>query len=227
MRFVRTALFALALAAAPAAMLPTDAEASVMIAVPFDALVKDADAVAVVLPLESKSVWEDGRITTYTRVKVDKGVAGETGASEVWIRTLGGVVGKIGQLVDGEPVLAPSKPSLLFLRRFKAGDNWEVSARAQGQYPVLVDEVTKAKKVIRSMNMGVLLAPKAKVAPGSNGPGLSPQSVSPVVTDGPISAEAKQPRLASDVLHDRPLDDVAREIAATWKRLHTTTSTTR
>ena len=88
-----------------AVFVPTDAQASVSIAVGYDALVKDADSVGVVTPVESKSVWEEGRIYTYTRVKVEQGVAGELGTgAEGWVRTMGGVVGKIGQLVDGEPV---------------------------------------------------------------------------------------------------------------------------
>ena len=107
-------------AAALAVFVPTDAHASVSIAVGFDALVKDADSVGVVTPVESKTVWEDGRIYTYTRVKVDQGVAGELGTgADGWVRTMGGVVGKIGQLVDGEPVFTTDKSSLVFLRKFE------------------------------------------------------------------------------------------------------------
>jgi hypothetical protein len=164
MKLLRTFAFPLCLALAPlaAATVSSDANASVMIAVPFDSLVKDADAVAIIAPQESKSVWEDGRIYTYTRVKVEQGVAGDTSSAggDVWIRTMGGVVGKIGQLVDGEPVFTVNKPNLLFLRKFKAGGTWEVSARAQGQYPVVVDELSKKRRIIRSANVGMLLPPK-------------------------------------------------------------------
>jgi hypothetical protein len=87
-------LLAALLAAAPAAavLVPSDAQASVSIAIPFDALVKDADSVGIATPVESKSVWEDGRIYTYTRLKVEQGVAGELGTgAEGWVRTMGGV----------------------------------------------------------------------------------------------------------------------------------------
>lgn len=216
MKPLRRSLLAVALSALPltSTFVPTDAQASVMIAVPFDALVQDADAVAVVMPDVAKSVWEDGRIYTYTRVRIDRGIAGETGGTEVWIRTMGGVVGKIGQLVDGEPVFAPNKPALLFLRRFKSGGTWEVSARAQGQYPVVLDDAKKEKRVIRSANVGVLLPPKA--APTHVEGPVAPQAAA--VTD------ASKMRLAGDVLHDRPLDEVARDIAAAWKRLHPASS---
>jgi hypothetical protein len=58
MRLLRTSLLAALLAGASASgvLVPTDAQASVSIAVGFDALVKDADTVGVVTPLESKSV---------------------------------------------------------------------------------------------------------------------------------------------------------------------------
>lgn len=210
------AVIALALALpASAVLVPSDASASVSIAVGFDVLVKDADAVAVVTPGEQTSVWEDGRIYTYTKVKVDRGVAGDIGAgADGWVRTMGGVVGKIGQLVDGEPVFVKDTASLVFMRKFKAGGVYEVSARAQGQYPLKLDEATKQKRLIRSTAVGMILPPKrAADAPAASG-AAKPQSASVVVTD------AAKTRLAQDVLHDRPLDDVAREIATTWTRLH-------
>jgi hypothetical protein len=203
---------------AAAVLVPSDASASVSIAVAFDMLVKDADVVAVATPSDTKSIWEDGRIYTYTKIKVDQGVAGDAGAgAEGWVRTMGGVVDKIGQLVDGEPVFVPGKQSLLFLRKFKAGEVYEVAARAQGQYPITLDERNKIKKLIRSSNVGVLLPPKDK------GPIVSSQT-QPQSTNGSGVTEVtpQMRRLALDVLHDKPLDDVAREIATTWKRLHPT-----
>jgi hypothetical protein len=210
---------------------PTDAHASVSIAVGYDALVQDADSVGVVTPTETKSVWEDGRIVTYTRVKVEQGVAGELGTGgEGWVRTMGGVVGKIGQMVDGEPVFTTGKTSLIFLRKFKQGGTWEVSARAQGQYPVITEELAQAsplpprkvRKVTRSTSVGVLYPPKAVAQaaaeqPGPvTAPGVSTKAFDPKAT----ATEATKVRLAGEVLHDRPLEDVTREIAGAWKRLH-------
>lgn len=208
-------------------LVPTDAQASVSIAVAYDALVKDADSVVVVTPMEAKSVWEEGRIYTYTRVKVDQGVAGELGTGgEGWIRTMGGVVGKIGQLVDGEPVLTTGKPSLLFMRKFKQGGMWEVSARAQGQYPIVQDDSNaKLRKVIRSHAVGVLFPPKPVTAAAQPGPvGVTPQGLGPTA---PKTAEAAKVVLATEFLHDRSLDDVTRDIASSWKRLHPAASDTK
>lgn len=210
---------ALALAPLAAATVATDASASVMIAVPFDSLVKDADAVAVIVPQDAKSVWEDGRIYTYTRVKVEQGVAGDTSGSEIWIRTMGGVVGKVGQLVDGEPVFTVNKPNLLFMRKFKAGGTWEVSARAQGQYPVFIDDLKKTKRIMRSANVGVLLPPK-RLAQEPAGVQQGPVTPQTATTQRTADGEDLKIRLATDVLHDRPFDDATKEIASAWKRLH-------
>jgi hypothetical protein len=191
---------------------PSDAAASVSIAVSFDQLVKDADSVAVITAGEAQSAWEDGRIVTYTKVHVDQGVAGELVAgNDTYVSTLGGVVGKIGQLVDGEPVLIKDKPSLLFLRKFKTGA-FEVSARGQGQYPVVVDEKTKARKIIRSNSAGMILPPKPVQVPAS---GVQTQSVN---QDQRITMA--NVKLAHETLHDRTVDDSAKEIATAWKRLH-------
>jgi len=224
MRLVRSSLLAALLVSAPAAALlvPSDAQASVSIAVGFDALVKDADSVGVLVPQEAKTLWEDGRIYTYTRVKIDQGVAGELGTgAEGWVRTMGGVVGKIGQMVDGEPVLTTNKPALLFLRKLKTGNGWEVSARAQGQYPILINDTTKARKVIRAASVGVLFPPSPPRVNTEVAAVLDPktQSLAPSAA-GTVTEQVKAIRLAGEVIHDRPLDDVAREIATTWKKLH-------
>lgn len=194
-----------------------EAQASVSIAVGFEALVKDADTVAVATAQEAKSVWEDGRIVTYTRVKVEQGVAGELGTgAEGWIRTLGGTVGRIGQLVDGEPVLTPGKPTLLFLRKFKTATTWEVSARAQGQFPVLSDEATKSKKLIRAAAVGVLLPPKPVAA--ETGP--TPPATNGARAEAATAVAPATVKLASEVLHERPLDEAVRDIATAFRRLH-------
>jgi hypothetical protein len=202
------------------------ASASVSIAVGFDALVKDADAVAIVVAQDAKSVWEDGRIVTYTRVKVEQSVAGDLGTgAEGWVRTLGGTVGRIGQLVDGEPNLSPTKPALVFLHKFKSTTTWEVSARAQGHFPIVADEASKTKKLLRAANVGVLLPPKPTTAEAatagaagqlqSQSQTTSPQRATAAAAVGPGSV-----KLASEILHERALDEAVREIATTFRRLH-------
>ena len=203
MRFAVAALLGLAL------FVPHEADASVSIAVGFDALVKDADAVAVITPTESKSVWEEGRIYTYTKVKIEKTVAGDAGTGETWIRTMGGVVEHIGQLVDGEAVLTAGKQNLLFIHKWKTSSTWEVSARGQGQFPVVADDTNpKMMKLIRA-HAGTILPPK-----------VAEQTASTTVTTVATGQEIAKVRLAGDVLHDRPLDDAVKEISLSWKTLH-------
>lgn len=197
-RFLIALVAVFSLSQAAETVAPREAHASVSIAVLFDALVKDAESVAVVTPVEQKSVWENGRICTYTRVRIDTPVSGNANAGdEKWVRTLGGVVGKIGQTVDGEPTLVEGKPSLLFLHKREAGI-FEVSARAQGQFPVVVDE-SKKMRLVKHAALGTLLPPRVLDAAKSNA----------------------DTRLANEVLHDRDLALAKTDIQRAWQRIHT------
>ena len=204
------ALFVVAALPASFVLRAGDARASVSIAVAFEPLVKDSSAVAIVTPTEQTCVWENGRIYTYTRVHADTAVAGEVAlGAEVWVRTMGGVVGHIGQSVDGEPVLTVGRPSLLFLRAGPAGA-FEVTARAQGQFPVTLDESTKASKLMKSSAVGVLLPPKQALQAEKT---LSPKALQ----SAPAPAA---PLFAAEALHGRRVEDAVKDIAAAWKRLH-------
>ena len=195
-----------------------EAHASVSFAVGYDALVADSDAVAVVTPMESRSVWEDNRIVTYTHLKVEEGVAGSLGTgSETWVRTLGGAIGKIGQLVDGEPVFVMGKSTLVFARSLKPG-TFQIVARAQGQYPVVVDPQTKRRSLLKNANCGVLVPRMAPVqsTPESGAAGqVAPAGQAPIARAAQTTVVA-----AVDVIHGRMLEDVARDVAGQWKRLH-------
>ena len=95
------------------------------------------------LPLEALSRWEsasDGRrIVTYTRVRADVAIAGATPPdAEVLVRTLGGQVDDIGQVVHGEAFLRVNEACLLFLQPGMGQAN-RVVAMAQGHYPVQSD----------------------------------------------------------------------------------------
>ena len=194
MRAVARALLFVSLAFASAALVPAPARASVSIAITFDSLVRTSSAVAVVTPIEEHSVWEDNRIYTYTLVHVDTPVAGELAAdAQAWVRTMGGVVGRIGQVVDGEAVLPVGRPSMLFLHPGPQSGFFEVTARAQGQYGIKLDPAKKPL-LIKSSGAGVLFAPH----------GVPPVSGT----------------LAAETLHGRTLDDAAQTIASAWGRLH-------
>jgi len=187
----------LGLMAALAVLAAGDARASVSIAVSWDGLLRESTAAVVATPVEIRAVWEDGRIYTYTQVRVERALAGDLRPGDgAWVRTMGGVVGKIGQLVDGEPVLTTGQSSLLFLHPGPAtqATTYEVTARGQGQFPLVVDAKT-GPHLVRNNAAGALLAPRLAVA-------------------------AAPPRLAADVVHGRVVDDVAREVASAWVATH-------
>jgi len=178
-------------------LLVADARASVSIAVTWDGLLRESTAAALVTALDGRAIWEGDRIYTYTHVRVDRGVAGELATGdEAWVRTMGGVVGKVGQVVDGEPVLTRGQTSLLFLHPIPArpAGAFDVTARGQGQFPVVADEKT-LPHLVRSTSAGALVAPR---------------------TPGPVAT----PRLAADVVHGRVIDDVARDVTAAWSGTH-------
>ena len=106
-------------------------------------LVDLADVVVEATPEESQSVWEDvpdvgRRIVTYTRISVQTTLAGSAPSGDLWVRTLGGIVGKIGQRVEGEAVLIPGERSVVFLKSMPDGTS-RVVEMAQGHFPLRVD----------------------------------------------------------------------------------------
>ncbi len=174
--------------------LAPDARASVSLAVTWEGLLHDSSAVAVVTAMDSRSVWEGGRIFTYTRVHVDRAVQGELAAgAQTSVRTMGGVVGDIGQRVEGEAVFEVGQPCLVFAHPVKPGA-FVVTARAQGQFPVVADEKDASSRLLRGPEIGALIRPAA--------------------------AAGAAPRLAAEVVPGRLVDDVARDVAADWPRLH-------
>ena len=171
------------------------ASASISIAVTWDGLLRESTAAVVVTPAESTSVWESGRIYTYSHVHVERAVAGALAVgSDAWVRSMGGVVGKIGQIVEGEPVLTKGQPALLFVHPGPAG-TFEVTARGQGQFPLVTDTASPAGRLVRSTSAGALVMPRVT---------------------GPVPL----PQLAADRVHGRSVDDVARDVAAAWATAH-------
>jgi hypothetical protein len=141
------------------------ADASLHLEVSLQHLVTVSDLVIEATPQESKSVWEDlpsvgRRIVTYTRVSVEQSVYG-TPPGEVWVRTLGGQVGNLGQKVEGEAVLASGDRQLLFLKAGDAGTH-RVVEMAQGQY--LIQEESQVRRVKASPYLGKVIPDKDQEA---------------------------------------------------------------
>ncbi len=123
-----------------------EAQAGLAFAVSLRQLVKVADLVVEGTAEDSHSVWEDvpgagRRIVTYTRVAVAETAYGKP-SKDVWVRTLGGVVDKIGQRVEGEATLVSGAHALLFLKAREDGTH-AIAEMAQGHFLVSADAARK------------------------------------------------------------------------------------
>jgi hypothetical protein len=152
---------------------PRSAAASTFIEMTVADLVATSTLVAAGTPLESTSLWEDSeggrgrRIVTYTRLRIDRIIDGSPQA-EVWVRTLGGHVGDLGQHVDGEAVLVTARPGLFFLSAMPAGTH-SVVGMSQGQYPLEAEAGGTVLRLRPPQGLGRLLdklgGPKATDRP--------------------------------------------------------------
>jgi hypothetical protein len=114
------------------------ASASIARAVALSELCRGSERAVVARAVDAQSRWESvagrRRIVTYTRLVVDETVAGPSD-SELIVRTLGGQVGDVGQVVFGEALLLIDEPALLFLTVAPDGVSI-VTEMAQGHYPI-------------------------------------------------------------------------------------------
>lgn len=135
------------------------AEASIARAVSLRELVSGSERglVATALAAESRFETVGGRrrIVTYTRVRVDEVLGGPNDGSELLVRTLGGKVGDVGQVVHGEAVLLLGEPALVFLGPSPEGP-LVVTAMAQGHYPIRADK-SGERRVLPSPRLGELV----------------------------------------------------------------------
>jgi hypothetical protein len=109
-----------------------------------------------VTPTDIQARWETAygsrRIVTYTRVVVGQALDGRSvSESEMMIRTLGGKVGHLGQVVHGEARLQLDKSSALFVD-LDAEHVWRVTAMAQGHYPLRADSAG-ISRLVRSPDL--------------------------------------------------------------------------
>jgi len=95
-------------------------------------LVRALAAQCVSLPIGGRPM-----IVTETKLQVDDllSKAAPSGA-EVVVRTLGGVLDGVGELVHGQAELSLGVPCLAFLKRADDGALW-VAGMAQGHYPLV------------------------------------------------------------------------------------------
>lgn len=138
------------------------ASASTFVELSLADLLRLSNSVVVGTATEQMSLWEgaDGargrRIVTYTRVRVDKVVDGAVASPDVWVRTLGGHVGDIGQVVDGEAVFVVQQSGIIFLRARGDGTH-AVAAMAQGHFPVRAPRAGEPPRIAVRTALGRLV----------------------------------------------------------------------
>lgn len=140
-------------------LLERTALGSVARAVPLEALTGRSRHVLLGEPLDAYSVWEriGGRkhIVTYTRVRAHELLAGaDPRADELLVRTLGGQVGELGELVHGEAVLRIGHRGVMFV--MPSQDALAVTAMAQGHYPLQRD-TAGIERLLRSPHASELV----------------------------------------------------------------------
>jgi hypothetical protein len=117
--------------------------AAVARALSIGELVKKSTSALVLTGVARRASWQviggSRRIVTETRARVEEVVTGaDPSASEIVVHTLGGRIGTVGQIVEGEAELELGETSLTFLTSL-APLAYSVTAMAQGHYPVVND----------------------------------------------------------------------------------------
>jgi hypothetical protein len=168
------------------------ARASAAVAFSLEELAAASHRIDVVAPVDHESRWEGGRIFTYWRVRVTAHIAGDGGEDELFVRTAGGIVDKIGQRVEGEPAFVADEEALVFLRRIQGAPNvFIVTGRAQGEYAV----ANNRSMLRRSPDLGLVI----------------PRAARPPRADLPP---------AVSVLHEATVAEARRVIVAAWEGTH-------
>ncbi|MDB4932004.1 MAG: hypothetical protein JWM10_4488 [Myxococcaceae bacterium] len=130
---------ALALTAAPAA------RATTLVARPLDAMIREADAVALVTTpdaVAARARWVDGRIVTDVEVSVVEALRGDLAVGPLTLRLPGGTVGNITQRLPGAPAFAPGGTWVVLLHRTADGA-YTVFDLCLGQLPITLDPATR------------------------------------------------------------------------------------
>ena len=135
-------------------------------AVSLQDLVRRSTRIVRSTPLDSfartEAIGGTQHIVTYSRLRVDEAIHGDTSETEILVRTLGGTVGTVGEIVHGEAELAINEPCVVFLLTDSQGVE-QVTAMAQGHYPLTLDSAG-ALRLRQSRNMPHLLRGTGSVA---------------------------------------------------------------
>jgi hypothetical protein len=126
----------------------SQSEATVVSAIPLNELVGMSEWVVVATVTSARSHYEtiggSRLIVTDTILRIDQALTPNRSSvnvetATISVRTLGGTVGDLAQMVPGEAILARGTAQLLFVDEGSDGV-LRISAMAQGQYPIVTDD---------------------------------------------------------------------------------------
>ena len=127
-------------AAAGAALYVPEAHATLLRGLSLQQLVQRSDRSLVLEPFEATAHYAliGGRRSIVTDTRVGVHEAWTTGApeSELTLRTLGGRLAGVAELVHGQPVLELGVRAVAFLKRSRDGQTWWTQGMAQGHFPL-------------------------------------------------------------------------------------------
>jgi hypothetical protein len=120
------------------------ASSSTFQALPLAKLVAQSELVVVATPISQKCQWAKigslERVVTDSTLEVAWTLSGsDSTGRDVVVRTLGGTIGDLAQIVHGEARLRVGQSSLLFLARGRDGA-LHVFGMGQGHYPLIPDD---------------------------------------------------------------------------------------
>jgi hypothetical protein len=135
------------------------AQATLVRGLSLESLARESDAIVLGTSLSASSHWAElggrSRIVTDTLFRVDEVVAQAIAShDEFLVQTLGGTIGDLAALVDGEATLGLAERCLLFL--VADGEVMRVAGMAQGHYPLLADP-KRTLRLLKSPRLPKLL----------------------------------------------------------------------
>lgn len=123
---------------------PSIAMAGAAVPISLTALVERSRHIVVGTPRVADSTWEEiggsQRLVTYTRLTIEDTVDDRAfDEAEILVRTLGGRLGPIGQVVHGEAELRREETAVFFVTPRRDGGTYHITGFSQGHYPLLAN----------------------------------------------------------------------------------------
>lgn len=128
---------------------------AVMVKLETKDLTDQAEAVVLGTVTETKAQWNEGKtkIVTLTTVKIAETIKGDL-KGEIQVRTLGGEVDGLAQLVPGMPKFKKEQEIVIFLKNEDKA--WHVVGMGQGKYEVVreKDKDPVAVNMLEGLSLG-------------------------------------------------------------------------